>query len=44
MVVNNVISFGDYKNYVGGDATTNDRAKRHVYPTISTRFGKLTMF
>ncbi len=41
---NNVISLGDNKNYVGGDATTNGRAKSHVYATISTSFGKFTMF
>jgi hypothetical protein len=41
---NNVRSLGDYRNYVGGNATTNDKARSHVYPTISTKFGKLTMF
>lgn len=39
---NNTRSSRDYRNYVGGDATINARARSHVYPTISTRFRNLT--
>jgi hypothetical protein len=38
-----VRSTKDYKNYMGGDAATNDRARSHVYPAILTKFGKLTV-
>lgn len=38
---NSAKSSRDYKNYIGGNATTNGKAKGYVYPTILTKFGKL---
>jgi hypothetical protein len=38
----NTKSSGNHKNYIGGNAAINGRARSNVYITISTMFGKLT--
>jgi hypothetical protein len=38
---NSTKSSKDYKNYIGGNSTTNGKSKSYVHPTISTKFGKL---
>jgi hypothetical protein len=40
----NTKSSRNHKNYIGGNAAIDGRAKSNVYITISTRFGKLTRF